>query len=208
MLDLVFEMFKALSCLHCAKANEKFQYCLMPGQGALWWVRGSFFVGCCHLDSFQRADVTCCRTRSEDRSLHAQERHLPYPASRLPKSPYKWDSRQSRQHRSASRYLQVEKVNIFLGGPVACFWTRCSIPGQAGVPLLDFTAARGVAFPNLSQTMQCQHGSHLGMALEWVAGEPQVDHLGIIFIYILLICQLIIIGCVKHVVGGSWLVVG
>lgn len=32
----VFEMFKALSCLHCAKANQEFKYFLMPGQAALW----------------------------------------------------------------------------------------------------------------------------------------------------------------------------
>lgn len=62
---------------------------------------------------------------------------------------YPAHSRHSREQRSARRYLQVEKVNISLWGPVACFWTQCSILEQAGVLLLDFSAARGVAFPNL-----------------------------------------------------------
>lgn len=62
---------------------------------------------------------------------------------------YPAHSRQSREQTSARRCLQVEKVNISLWGPVACFWTWCSILAQAGVPLLDFSAARGVAFPNL-----------------------------------------------------------
>lgn len=62
---------------------------------------------------------------------------------------YPAHSRQSREQRNARRYLQVEKVNISLWGPVAFFWTQCSILAQAGVPLLDFSAARGVAFPNL-----------------------------------------------------------
>lgn len=86
---------------------------------------------------------------------------------------YPAHSTHSSEQRSARRYLQVEKVNISLWGPVACFWTQCSILAQAGVPLLDFSADRGVAFPNLcAEPAWKSPGNGFGVSIWRVPGWP------------------------------------
>lgn len=115
---------------------------------------------------------------TEQGSVHARPSAAPpSPTSRLPKSPYKWDlpctQHTQQEQRSARRYLQVEKVNISLWGPVACFWTQCSVLAQAGVPLLDFSAARGVAFPNLCAVPAWKSpGNGFGVSSWRVPGWP------------------------------------